>query len=440
VKTDSASGAGSSISLLPILSVNFIGTLGFSIVMPFLVFLVTRWGGNALVYGLIGATYSAFQLVGAPILGRWSDRYGRRKILLLSQFGTLLSWVVFLFAFLLPLAPSWKVDSRLLGSFQLTLPLVVLFVARAADGLTGGNVSVANAYLADITSEEERSTNFGKMSVTTNLGFVLGPAIAGLLGATALGELLPVLAALGISAAAFLIIAFRLPESRPCVLSGDPDLGSVRKVFGQEHKACVDIKDAPKLTLRETARLAGVPLILSIYFLVMLGFNFFYVAFPVYAVGTLRWSVTDTGIFFAVLSLLMVIVQGPILSRVARRVTDCTLALVGGLILAAAFVFFATPKGAAIYSGAALMALGNGLMWPSVVSLLSKAAGERYQGAVQGVAGSLGAAASILGLILGGLLFGVLEGSVFLLSAGTIFVAAGLTLPTLRFRSATHSN
>jgi MFS family permease len=408
--------------------------------MPFLVFLVTRWGGNALVYGLIGATYSAFQLVGAPILGRWSDRYGRRKILLLSQFGTLLSWVVFLFAFLLPLEPSWKVDSRLLGSFQLTLPLVVLFVARAADGLTGGNVSVANAYLADITSEEERSTNFGKMSVSTNLGFVLGPAIAGLLGATALGELLPVLAALGISMAATLIIAFRLPESRVCVLSGDPDLGSVRKVFGQEHKACVDMKDAPKLSLRETARLEGVPLILGIYFLVMLGFNFFYVAFPVYAVGNLRWSVTDTGIFFAVLSLLMVIVQGPILSRVARKVTDCTLVLVGGIVLAAAFAFFATPKGTTIYTGAALMALGNGLMWPSVVSLLSKAAGERYQGAVQGVAGSLGAAASILGLILGGVLFGVLEGSVFLLSAATIFVAAVLSLPTLRLRRATQSN
>jgi MFS family permease len=440
VKTDSASGAGSSISLLPILSVNFIGTLGFSIVMPFLVFLVTRWGGNALVYGLIGATYSAFQLVGAPILGRWSDRYGRRKILLLSQLGTLLSWVVFLFAFLLPLEPSWKVDSPLLGSFQLTLPLVVLFVARAADGLTGGNVSVANAYLADITSEEERSTNFGKMAVSTNLGFILGPAIAGLLGATVLGELLPVLAALGISMAATLIIAFRLPESRACVLSGDPDLGSVRKVFGQEHKACVDMKDAPKLSLRETARLEGVPLILGIYFLVMLGFNFFYVAFPVYAVGNLRWSVTDTGVFFAVLSLLMVIVQGPILSRVAKKVADCTLVLVGGLVLSAAFAFFATPKGTTIYTGAALMALGNGLMWPSVVSLLSKAAGERYQGAVQGVAGSLGAAASILGLILGGVLFGVLEGSVFLLSAGTIFVAAALSLPTLRLRRANQSN
>ena len=85
-------------SIYPILIVNFVGTLGFSIVLPFLVFLVKRWGGNALVYGLMGSTYSLFQLVGAPILGRWSDRYGRRRILLLSQLGTLTSWLVFLFA------------------------------------------------------------------------------------------------------------------------------------------------------------------------------------------------------------------------------------------------------------------------------------------------------------------------------------------------------
>ena len=76
--------------LLPLLLVNFIGTVGFSLVLPFLVFLVTDWGGNAFVYGFAGATYSAFQLVGAPVLGRWSDRFGRRKILLVSQAGTYL--------------------------------------------------------------------------------------------------------------------------------------------------------------------------------------------------------------------------------------------------------------------------------------------------------------------------------------------------------------
>ena len=92
--------AAPAISIVPILSINFVGTLGFSIVLPFLVFLVTRWGGNALIYGIMGATYSFFQLIGAPILGRWSDTYGRRKILLLSQLGTLLSWIVFVTALL----------------------------------------------------------------------------------------------------------------------------------------------------------------------------------------------------------------------------------------------------------------------------------------------------------------------------------------------------
>ena len=147
------------ISIYPILSVNFVGTLGFSIVLPFLVFLVTKWGGNALIYGIMGATYSFFQLIGAPILGKWSDKIGRRKVLLLSQTGTLLSWVILLIAFFLPVNNLLSVNSTLLGEFTLTLPLLVLFLARAADGITGGNVSVANAYLADISSDDNRNAN-----------------------------------------------------------------------------------------------------------------------------------------------------------------------------------------------------------------------------------------------------------------------------------------
>ncbi len=220
-------------SLLPILSVNFVGTLGFSIVLPFLVFLVAKWGGNALIYGLLGATYSAFQLIGAPILGRWSDRYGRRKILLLSQLGTLVSWAIFLVAFLLPTHALIELDSPTLGQFALTLPLIVLFVARAADGLTGGNVSVANAYLADITEEDQRSENFGKMAISGNLGFILGPAVAGLLGATIWGEVLPVVAALVVSLIASLVIAFGLKESNPCVLLHDPEPATALRAGNQ---------------------------------------------------------------------------------------------------------------------------------------------------------------------------------------------------------------
>ena len=166
-------------SIYPILSVNFVGALGFSIVLPFLVFLVTRLGGNALVYGVMGATYSFFQLIGAPILGRWSDRYGRKRILLLSQLGTLASWGIFLIALFLPVTTVVEVDSNVLGAFTLTVPLIVLFVARALDGVTGGNVSVANAYLADVTDDANRSANFGKMAASSNLGFIFGPAIAG---------------------------------------------------------------------------------------------------------------------------------------------------------------------------------------------------------------------------------------------------------------------
>src|SRR5947199_752063 len=88
--------------LFPLLLVNFVGTLGFSIVLPFLVFVVMKYGGNAIVYGLLAATYPAFQLIGAPILGRWSDIYGRKKVLLLSNVGTAVGWILFLFALLLP--------------------------------------------------------------------------------------------------------------------------------------------------------------------------------------------------------------------------------------------------------------------------------------------------------------------------------------------------
>ena len=193
--------------LFPILLVNFIGTLGFSIVLPFLVFLVRDFGGNAIAYGILGATYSAFQLIGAPILGKWSDVYGRKKILLLSNAGTLIGWIFFLVALFLPVE-KFTLDNALLGTFVISLPLLVLFLARAIDGITGGNISVANAYLADISSNENRSRNFGKMAVSQNLGFIVGPALAGILGGTIYGAILPVSAALILSLVTIIVIGF----------------------------------------------------------------------------------------------------------------------------------------------------------------------------------------------------------------------------------------
>jgi len=100
--TNSSNSINKQITLYPLLLINFIGTLGYSIVLPFLIFLVMDFGGNAIIYGILAAVYPAFQLVGAPILGRWSDIYGRKKVLLLSNGGTLIGWIFFLFALFLP--------------------------------------------------------------------------------------------------------------------------------------------------------------------------------------------------------------------------------------------------------------------------------------------------------------------------------------------------
>jgi MFS family permease len=122
-----------------LLLVNFTGAMGFSIVLPFMVFLVHQWGGNAIIFGLASAMYSIFQLFGSTFLGRWSDYLGRKRMLAMSQMGTVMAWMIVLVAFYIPAKAMLKVDSHLLGKFSLTLPLILLFVSRALDGLTGGN-------------------------------------------------------------------------------------------------------------------------------------------------------------------------------------------------------------------------------------------------------------------------------------------------------------
>lgn len=410
-------------AMFPLLAVVFIGTLGFSIVLPFLVFLVTDLGGNAVVYGLIGATYSAFQLIGAPLMGRWSDRYGRRRILFLSQAGTFLAWGFFLLALLVPVTPLAAIENPLVGAFTLTIPLLILGFARALDGLTGGNVAVAQAYLADITTEKERSAGFGKLAVAQNLGFIVGPALAGLLGGSLLGDTGPVLGALLISGLALMAIGWWLPESQPCQWVNRPNPGSIRRVMGQEPRDCHEEQGPRRYSALTVLRLPGVGVLLVVHFLVYLGFNFYYVSFPVHASTGMAWSMTEVGFFLSYLSILMALVQGPLIGWLAPRIPDQYLMVAGGLILAAGFAAFSFSAPGAVWAGGALIALGNGLLWPALLSMLSQRAGSAAQGSVQGIAGSSGAVASIGGMIFGGMLYSGLAEQVFLVAAGIAALA-----------------
>lgn len=302
---------------------------------------------------------------------------------MLSQIGTLLAWFIFFSALFFPVIPLLEVNSDLLGTFTITLPLLALFFARALDGATGGNVSVANAYLADLTSEEERNKNYGRMSVASNLGYVFGPAIAGIPGTTIYGELLPVSVALLISVIGTFIILFLLPDSRPCTIEKYPESTGIRKVLGQEQKECYQVEAESKITFSEAFKLEYIPFMLVIYFLIFLGFNIYniyYTAFPIFAAVALKWSPAELGIYYSVISALMAFVQGPVLSKLARRYKESVLVVGSGFILGMQFILIAPGDFFLLYLAAIFFAFGNGIMWSSILSTLSKFAGKKYQG------------------------------------------------------------
>jgi DHA1 family tetracycline resistance protein-like MFS transporter len=358
---------------------------------------------------------------------------GRKKILFLCQLGTLISWIIFLGALYLPLITLFKVNSKTLGAFTFTLPLAILFFARAFDGLTGGDISVANAYLADVTSEKDRNRNFGKISMALNLGFVVGPALAGVLSTTEYGDAAPVLGAIAISFIGIMLIAFRIPECKQCS-KGPTGAENQRNFFGYEVKECgITEEETARPAFREILKLPNIPYMLGLNFLIDLSFNIFYTAFPLHAISVLNWNIAQMSLYFTVLCSFIVIVQGPVLSWASKKYSDANLITFGSLMLGTNFLLLISGNFFLTYLATVFFALGDGLMWPSFLSLLSKVAGRRYQGTVQGFASSSGSLASIVGLILGGLLYEVLAGSAFLIAALVIYTVFLLNLRLRRF-------
>jgi MFS family permease len=174
-------------------------------------------------------------------------------------------------------------------------------------------------------------------------------------------------------------------------------------------------------------RLPRISQLLTASFLVNLAFSIFYIALPVYVVQELSWSPVQMALFFAFMSLVMVVIEGPILKRVSKFCSNSVLIMGGGLVLGFGFAMLDTQMDATVYSAAVLIAVGNGLLWPLLVAELSDKAGEQ-QGAVQGLAGSTGAIASIIGLLMGGILYSSLQGWLFLISAFLVFLVTLLAL------------
>ena len=428
-----APSADATRALRPLLFVSFLASLSFSIVMPFLVFIVDDLGGNAFVLGLLGAAFSAFQLLGSPWLGALSDRIGRKRVLLFSQLGAALAWLVFLAALWAPARPFLRIEHALIGSFALNLPLLLILLSRSTDGLMNGSISVANALVADMTTGDERKRGFGKMGAATSLGFVVGPLLAGLAAHGLQGIRLLVIVAFLLSALGALVVRVGLQDYRPSgesrrAVARTPTLHA-QKVLGGGPKDCRPGRPLlHRRSFNEVLRIPGMPAMLWLYFLIYLGFSFFYVAFPVHALRVLRWTSDRLGLFYSLLSLVLIVVQSALLPLASRKFGDVTLSLFGNLLLAVSFCLLALPSSQAAFAAALLFGLGNGLMWPSYLSMLSRIGSLELQGSVQGVASSGGSLASILGLLLGGSLYQSIGAWVFVVAASILGLVALLFL------------
>mgnify|MGYP001151435326 FL=1 len=353
--------------LFIIFGIVLVNMLAFGIVIPLLPYLADRTGASETQIGLLVAAYPLAQLVGAPLLGRLSDRYGRKPILLVSIFGTAVGFVV------LALANS----------------LLLLFVARIIDGLTGGNINVAQAYIADVTDHSERGKAMGLIGAAFGLGFVIGPVTGGLLSGISYAA--PAWVGAAISMFNLIAVTLLLPES----LSTEARARLValkRKVF--------DIA-----VLRHAVTHPRVGPILTIRAVTGVSFAMFETVFSLWALAALGFSASQTGMFLGYIGILSVVVQAGLIGRLTRRFSDDTLllsavSLTGVSLLAWAFV----PNVSLLVLVIAPLSLGLAVSQTVMTSALSKAVDADEVGGVLGAQTSIMSLTRVVAPIIGGLL------------------------------------
>jgi DHA1 family tetracycline resistance protein-like MFS transporter len=408
-------------------AVAFLSSLGFSIVVPFMVFLVTRFGGNAFVLGALGAAFWAAQLVGSIWLGAVSDRIGRKRVLLRSQLGAMAAWLIFLCALDAPRVALGRVDAPAIGAFTVTLPLALIALARVTDGLFNGSISVANAYMADLADEDARKLGYARLGAASSSGFVVGPVIAGLVARTPTGTTAVLVLALALSALAALLIRARLPAVPPRPATA---IEVVRAGGDLAHKplggGCPEAVRHPRWRIRAVLAIPALRPMIALYFLIYLAFSVYVAALPVHAVVDAGCTVTDLARLYVTLALALAATERFVLPRIARRIATPVIAAAGCALLIAAYLLISRSSEAALIAGAVLYGVGNGLMWPSYLVMLSRSGPAESQGSIQGVGSSAGSLASILGTVTGGVLYVTIGVAAFYVSAAVVAVATCL--------------
>lgn len=346
----------------------FIDLIGFGIVVPILPLYAESFGPSPWVLGILMASFSAMQFVAAPILGRLSDRYGRRPVLALSLLGSAVGYVLFAFA----------------GS------IAVLFASRIIDGISGGNISTAQAVIADITGPKDRAKGMGMIGAAFGLGFVLGPAFGGLL--VSIRPWLPGVGAAVASLVALVLVLTLLPET-----SSRSDAEGRKRV---------------PLDLQALTRALGhraVGLCLLAVFLVVFAFSNFEVTFAQFAAARFELAESRIYLLFVYAGVLGALVQGGLVRSLAPRFGEGRLVVWGAVLGFLALGFLPYVSGLPLLLVVlAVLALGIGLASPSLSSLTSKLVEADEVGGVMGVYQSMSSLGRIAGPMWGEVVYGSL--------------------------------
>jgi DHA1 family tetracycline resistance protein-like MFS transporter len=331
--------------LLIIFLTIFVNLVGFGIIVPLLPFYAETFGASPLVIGLLFAVFSICQLLAAPVLGDWSDRYGRRPVLIFSLLGTVVSFVM------LALAHN----------------ITMLFLARIIDGLSGGNISTARAYVADVTEPKDRARAYGLIGAAFGLGFIFGPALSGMLARVSYTA--PIWAAAIITAVATVMAWLWLPET----------------VHRTQAGTAMPFRSMPAMLRRP-----GLGRMLVIDFVYWFAFAMFQTTFALFTARRFQFDASQTGYLFSVFGIFGAIVQGGFIRPVVHRFGDKP-TFIAGLVCSAVGLVGATlthSVGAFVVALVPL-ALGIGFGHPTVASLVSRAARDEEQGRVQGAASAV---------------------------------------------------
>lgn len=371
----------------------FLDLVGFGIVIPLLPLYGQRFGAGPVAAAWLLAVYSLMQFFFAPGWGRLSDRIGRRPVLLVGLFGSALSYLAF----------------GLAGS------LTVLFVARAASGVMGANIGVAQAYIADVTPPQDRAKGMGMIGAAFGLGFIFGPAIGGLL--SRFGPEWPFLGAAALSAANGVVAWFRLPESLPpSARAAQPARAGLRARMATVLAAPPRLRRLYATAFLTTLALAAVEATLAMW-------------------AVRRWGLTQEtiGYGFAAIGLVAALAQGLMVARLVKRIGERRSALLGlGLLAVAMAAVPLAPSLPLVGAALALWAIGQGAATPSVTAMVSHQAGPSEQGRILAASQSLSALGRVLGPWGGGVALAYVGLQAPYLAAAALVLCALAVLATLR--------